>query len=518
MSLAGTDTAARVRRLTRASLALRTYLREPIDSETASAAVRERIAARSDRFLLAARVLLYAESSPYRPLLEHAGCAYGDLEAGVRRDGLEPTLGRLRDAGVRIGRDELKCECPIVRGSLELAVEPRSFDNPGVAAAAVGGTTSGSRSRPLSVAYSLAGLAEEATTERVFLDAHGIAELPTALWLPAPPGAAGVHNVLLRARYGRPPERWLSQVDPRTTGDRLDRLSLTTLVLQSRLHGVRLPRPRLLELSCADELATWVAAGPRRVLRTFVGSAVRVALALRERGLEPDGAVAVVGGEPLTDARRGVLEEVGFRVVARYSSGETGLIGGGCADGAAADDCHLYLDRMAAIDGGEADSRTLLLTALSPHSGKLLLNVDLGDDAVLERRRCSCPLGEHGLDVHLSRIRSRWAETTEGMTVPLGELVEAAVAVAEDAGCIADDVQVRASTDDRPVALVVSPRVRIEDRELVERVLARLGARNPAARLAADVWRGGNSLTVVRAWPEPSAGGKIVPLVRCPAG
>ena len=48
----------------------------------------------------------------------------------------------------------------------------------------------------------------------------------------------------------------------------------------------------------------------------------------------------------------------------------------------------------------------MLFTSLSPHAGKVLLNADLGDAGVLERRTCSCALGQLGLDLLVRHVRS----------------------------------------------------------------------------------------------------------------
>ena len=79
------------------------------------------MAEREERFVTLARRLVYeCPSSPYRRLLLWAGCGPGDLEAGVRQDGLEPTLQRLRDAGVRLSLEEFRSRIPILRPGLTI--------------------------------------------------------------------------------------------------------------------------------------------------------------------------------------------------------------------------------------------------------------------------------------------------------------------------------------------------------------------------------------------------------------
>ena len=95
---------------------------------------------------------------------------------------------------------------------------------------------------------------------------------------------------------------------------------------------------------------------------------------------------------------------------------------------------HLYTDRVAMIGGAGVqgdDAVPLLITTLSLHTGKVLLNTDLGDSGRLIVRPCDCVFGKLGLDQRVSEVRSQERLTVEGMTVPtvvldalLGRLVE----------------------------------------------------------------------------------------------
>ena len=81
--------------------------------------VRERLATRPDRFLHAVRRLVYDNSkSPYRRLLDWAGCEYGDLEQSVAVRGVDGALEQLRDAGVYLTLEEFKRMRPISRPGL----------------------------------------------------------------------------------------------------------------------------------------------------------------------------------------------------------------------------------------------------------------------------------------------------------------------------------------------------------------------------------------------------------------
>lgn len=68
--------------------------------------------------------------SPYRRLLIAAGIEYGDVAALIADTGVEATLIRLYEEGVRISIDEFKGRVPIRRLGLEWRADPGDFDNP----------------------------------------------------------------------------------------------------------------------------------------------------------------------------------------------------------------------------------------------------------------------------------------------------------------------------------------------------------------------------------------------------
>src|SRR5258706_7627105 len=90
----------------------------PADPE---AFVREKLLNRERSFLdVAQRVIFRTAEHPFHRMFRLAGCEFGDLAAGVRRDGLERTLLRLRQEGVYLSHDEWKGKVPIVRSGEEI--------------------------------------------------------------------------------------------------------------------------------------------------------------------------------------------------------------------------------------------------------------------------------------------------------------------------------------------------------------------------------------------------------------
>ena len=499
-----------------------------MDHRQAVEALQTRMRERDDSFLVMMRRLVYERpTSPYRALLLHAGWNEPALESSVRTHGVEGTLERLLDSGVYVTFEELKGRRPIVRGTFTLDVADADFDNPFMLGKGIGGTTSGSTARPRRVAFDWAGLTEEAASNVVLREMHGFASAPLALWLPLPPGIAGVHSLLVNAKMAQPPERWFSPVQPGMPGSSLiHRYAARYLVWAGRRAGMRLPYPEPLPLADAHIAAQWLfdareRHGSTSALRTSASTGVRVAEAAIARGIDVAGCAILVGGEPLTEARSRAIEAAGLRAVPRYASAELGLMAGLCGEAQSCDDMHVYLDRLAVIgmprplgpDGATVDS--LMFTSLSLNCSKVFLNADLGDHASLERRSCGCTFGKVGMDLHASRVRSHDKLTGEGMGLLASQLDDAVSTVVGRAGGGPNDYQFWERTDERgftKLVLAVSPDVAIDEATLVSSVLDELRSGTAAEALTSEIWRQAGTLELVRA--RPASNYKMPPIIR----
>src|SRR5205809_7700323 len=98
--------------------------------QDAAAFLQRQLENRERNFLATVRMIIFAaDENPYREMFRIAGCEYADLESGVNRQGLEPTLAKLLDAGVTLSHDEFKGKKPIVRNGKELRSGPEAFRN-----------------------------------------------------------------------------------------------------------------------------------------------------------------------------------------------------------------------------------------------------------------------------------------------------------------------------------------------------------------------------------------------------
>lgn len=115
----------------RFALDIRRTVEPTITLDDATRQIREGVAHRTERFLLMlARCVAGNPTSPYRTLLDAAGCDAGDMASLVQREGLEGALAHLCGAGVYVSYDEFKGRTPAVRGSQTLHFRPEDFDDP----------------------------------------------------------------------------------------------------------------------------------------------------------------------------------------------------------------------------------------------------------------------------------------------------------------------------------------------------------------------------------------------------
>lgn len=506
------------------------FLRHQITTEQAVRTVGDLVRAREARFLAVAGRLIYGNpASPYLRLLRWAGIEAGDLEAQVRRDGLDAALMRLRAAGVHLTLREFRGLDPIRRPGLNIAPAEAAFTNPRLTGA-VAGQSSGSRSGGTSIDYGWAFLAEEAATERLLFAEHGLTRAALAMWLPVLPGIAGLHNLLLHLKAGPAVQTWFSQAPvPEWRSAPVNRAALEFAV---RCGGRTLQTSHA-PIGNARPVAAWLAnhaaaPGSRHALKTYASSAVRVAEAALAHGFDLRGQVVFTGGEPLTVRRRRYIESAGLTVHPRYATTECGMVGGACAraSGDAPDLMHVYVDRLAVVPGGGRaihdghSLHDLVFTTLSLNAPRVLLNVDLGDWGVLEHRACDCRFGAQGMHLFVSRLTSPDKLTGEGMTLLSSDIDDIVGRLVERAGGAPEDYQFSESYDDRGLAvltIVISPALPdVDEASFARQVFAALGARPGGHALASTLWRDADAVRIVRRTPQMTGGYKMPLIVRRP--
>jgi hypothetical protein len=498
------------------------FLRSGERPERAHERLSQHLARREATFgRLLAEAVFERPASPYRRLLDWAGVEYGDVVALLETEGVDETLRRLHEVGVHVGLDEFKGARPLTRPGLEVPLSPQDFDNPLVDVryeARTGGSTRPARR----VLVDLRLVAHESVYHASFLSAAGILEQPLAIWHPAPPAAVGIKTALIQARLSRPAERWFSQTAPR--GSTLGHgLFTAATVLAARAAGTRVPLPRHVPAYDAVRVARWLGrkrdAGTPATLVSTPSAAVRACAAAANGGLDIAGTFFVLVGEPYTAAKAEVVAAAGGRAASHYAMVESGLIGVACARGAAPDDVHLALDKVATIlrpvflgDGSRVGA--LFHTTLLPASPKMMLNVQSGDTGVLQDRDCGCGVLPDSFGRHLHTIRSYEKLTTEGANF-IGDEVLTLVEKVLPArfGGLPTDYQFveKERAGLAQVSLVVSPSVgELDGEQVVAAVLDFLRRRGET--VMAGVWAGGRTLQLVRGRPYVTPAGKTPPL------
>jgi hypothetical protein len=502
------------------------FLHRRITLEEARAVLRRRRETRQHDFLDLVRRAVYENAkSPYRPLLQAAGCEYGDLQDLVVRDGVEGALRVLHRHGVGLTVDEFKGRRPVVRGPLSFEVDPARCRNPW-SALHVPARTSGSRSGGTPVLIDLAFIRDCAVDTLLSLDARGGGDWEKAHW--QVPGGGAIARLVEYSSFGAPSVRWFSQVDP-TEGGLPSRYRWSARVLRwaGLLAGRPFPRPLHVPLDDPLPIARWMhgvlASGGTPHLFTFASSAVRLCQTAIGSGLDLKGAQFTVVGEPLTGVRLDIIRQSGAEAVPRFAAIESSVIGHGCLAPDAPDEVHLLDDLHAVVQPdaiGAADGargRPLLLSSIRPTAPFVLLNVSLGDRAVMTTRDCGCQLERLGWARHLHTIRSDEKLTAGGMTFLDSDVIRVMEEVLPSRfGGAPTDYQLLDAEDGdgHPrLSLLVHPSIGpVDPRRVVETFLAAIGQPGGAERIMSQVWRDGQLVRVERRPPLASPSGKILHL------
>jgi len=500
------------------------FLRRRWTTETARVELERRLRNRASDFLDVARRLIFDyDGSPYLPLLRRAGCDFGDLAGLVERDGIEAALASLCRAGVFLTIDELKANRPVVRGGAQVDFDPEGLRNPSTAVH-LSMKSGGSRSRGTPVFFDLTFIHDCALDTGLALHCRGGDAWRKATW--EIPGGGALFSLLEFSQFGALPVRWFSQLDPREA--RLPakyRWSGVAFTWGARLAGAAVPSPEFVPLDNALPIARWMADTLRRgevpYLLSYPSSALRVCQAALDAGIDLSGAHCTIAGEPCSQARIDFIRRTGATVLPKYAIMETGPVGYGCMAPEASDDLHLLEDVHAIVQAGPAETSgllpdaSLLFTSLRASAPLVLLNVSMGDQADVVRRRCGCPLEGIGWPTHVHSIRSAEKLTCGGMNFidsdvmrVLDELLPARF------GGGPSDFQVveeESEIGEPLLTLVGRPSLgAVDERAAIDTFIQGISQTGGANPIMAMAWQAGHRLRVERREPMATTSGKIL--------
>jgi hypothetical protein len=502
---------------------LPSFLRHTINPSKAHEIVRTRLQQREKDFLHLVRHAVFADpKNPYFQLLQAAGCQYSDLESLVLKEGVEQALKVLFQQGVYLTSSEFQGREPVVRGNSRFFVTSESLRNP-LSKRHVPIRSSGSRSKGTPVVMDLAFLRDCAVDTTVYLDARENLDAPMAMW--EAPGGFALFRLLTLSCAKQPPEFWFSQLDIKDKSmDIRYRGSAALLRWTGFLAGAPLPRPEYVSLEDPQPIVRWMERCLQQDLRphlfTFASSAVRLSRAACDAGVDLQGVQITMSGEPTTNSRLNSVRKSNADGLPAIGSAECGYIGYGCLAPEHPDDIHLLTDLHAVIQPDKQVNssglrpESLLISSLRSTAPIVLINVSLGDMALLEHRNCGCPLGNLGFDTHIQFIRSFEKLTSGGVALPDNEVVR----ILEDVlphrfGGIPTDYQLledESESGNPKLCLVIHPALGPMNEDLVRNeFFDALGSGEQGDRITSKIWRSAEYLIIERSVPRTTATGKI---------
>jgi hypothetical protein len=512
------------------AFSLRDFFREHITVARAEEEIKMALDNRHETFLELVRTQIYERPhNPYQRLLKQARCEFSDLRTHVHYHGLEGTLEQLAREGVYLTANEFKGKKEVVRGGQSFRVSPSDFERPDSSPGFIT-QSSGTSNRPVRSLKPLDRRAIQTSGLAVFFSAHNLFSYSHAAYEAILPGSAGVSSLLGYAKLGIRTERWFARKIP--VNSRLESwyhyLTTSLIVMMGKWFGPGFPRPEFLDIQDVHRIIVrWVTEKKRKgkvsCIRTASSNAVRIARVAWEMGISLEGTKFLVHGEPFTEAKREWIERVGATAIPAYYGGHSFGGGYGCANPLYTDEVHAHTYNLALIPHPKPLSKDgppihpLLFTTLHPSAPRLLLNVENGDYATLEKRDCGCALENVGLTLHLHHIRSYEKFTSEGMNYFYGDLFEFfEKTLPSQFGGGPGDYQLVEEEDGHGqtrLSLLVHPEVENLNEERLLLQLQQALSEGPKGNwFMAQIWQNAGTFRIRREVPHASPGGKILPL------
>ena len=502
------------------------YVRRPHRLQESREELAARLENREANFLaVLKRAVFNNPASPYLELFKLAGCDFGDAEKLVNEYGLEAALHELFKAGIYLTVDSFKGRCLAELNGKKVTVNPDLLRNP-LVRSHLELKSGGSRSAGTGVVFDLNFINHCALDTALVMHCRGGNAWLKANW--EVPGGGALFSLLELCKCGSTPLRWFSQIAPQSRSLHARyRYSHWLLFWGGLLGGRSMPRPKHVSLEDARPIASWMAqvlaGGQTPYLLTYPSNALRVCRSAVEHGFDISGAQFTIAGEPCTATRMKSLRSCGVSVQPKYGIMETGPVGYGCEYPDAPDDVHLLSDLHALIQPGKDHAtgnlppRALLFTSLSLTAPIVLINVSMGDQAIMEKRDCGCKLQDLGWRTHLKNITSFEKLTLGGMNFSDHDVVRV---LEEDlpnrfGGGLTDyQIVEKEGHDGEPILrLVASPDLgEIDHEELIRVFYHGLGKGSQANSIMAQAWREGGIMSVERCVPYATRSGKILHL------
>jgi len=507
---------------------LRRFLKETVTLEQSQKIIKQRLADREKNLLAIVKKAIYENTrSPYLKLLGLAGCEYGDFEKMVLTEGVEPALRILSEKGVYISIEEFKGKKELSREGKVFKFEEGDFDNP-LLSRDFEVRSGASRSAGTRTMYDF----DYMTTNwslylALMFDAYDTSDIPIAIWLPIMPGYGPV-ALLTYTKAGKPPIKWFSPVESRDFKPSLkNRMGTNYIVNVGRLLGAKWPSPEYICFEDAWIIAEWLASTIKERggcwMGTYPSAALRICQAAKEKDLDITGTKFLIGGEPITSAKRKEMESAGAILCPTYGFTEAGLVGYGCVNPKVSDEVQLVKDSLALIQHtreiphAEVSIDTFLFTTLLPSAPKILLNVESGDYGIIETRDCGCKFEQIGFTDHIYNIRSYDKLASEGMTFFGSDFIRIIEEVLPAKfGGTSTDYQMVEEEDmegKTHMYIIVNPNIGdVDEKKIIDTILSELSKGKDTQRMMTELWSQAKTLKVKRIQPITTSRGKLLPL------
>ena len=487
------------------------------------AAVRAQLLHREAAFLdLLRRVVFSNPTHPLHAMLDEARCSLGDIESMVAAIGLEPTLDKLRIAGVRVSQEEFKGRAAIVRGGKHIPASTADFVNP-LVNALWRSESSGSTGRPVSVPASLESAAYREFHHALALRQLGAGERHWISMSPILPSPHGLTRPIWNFKNGYAIQSWYAARGT-SPESRYYRFVTRALLGELRLLGVPAPPLQFLPqndfLPVAREIAKARARGKLSFVTGAASSCVRVASAALDRGVDISGTRFWTAGEGLSRAKAAIIRQAGAEAYATYWSSELGSVGFSCQYYEGQNTVHHFRDNLAIVTSrekaaGVGEVNAMYFTTLLSFAPFFVINLDLGDHGIIEPAKCQCGFSKVGFDTVISDIFSYAKVTGHGITLAGTEIVrilEEALPARFGGGPCDYQLMEQEAAGQTRMALRVNPRIGKIERDKVETFFLTEVRKLYGGSLTAAVWSQAGTLEILAEAPVVGRTGKILPL------
>jgi hypothetical protein len=502
------------------------FLGEKITLEESREVITSRLKRREDLFLKFIKENIYErEDSPYLKIIKTTGLEFKDIESLAAGRGVEGSLKELAERGVYLTIDEFKGRSVCKRNGHTFSFREEDFNNL-TSTSGIRGVTGGTRSHGTPVFFNFDYIKEKSVLRKILLDAFDISDYPCIVWFP---DGLGLSVTLEISKLGEPPLKWFypisGSIQKKSNWISSFKywLMIESIAATANMRGVHLPRPEYIDFEDSIKVAKYLSEiiekhGGCYVI-TYPNFALKACRAAKEKGLRIAGIWFLLGGEPFTDLKKKEMESVGAKGVGFYISTESGPISLTCSNPREIDDSHLLDSHIAVIQKREdvkfsnLTVDAFLLTSFLPDGPKTLLNVEMGDFGVIEKRSCGCKLEKLGLFEHIHTIRS--FEKMTGIRISMlnnGLLRTVEEVLPGRFGGSVADYQIL-EVEENGVAglnLLISPDIiGVSEEKVIETVLGELKATGEGSGLSVDILEKTSSIRIKREYPKRTKVGKV---------